>query len=186
MILLDFFYFFLNPYRVCRKFLQKQGAVDIYQYGETPLSTINSLCVAAGLSKKDHFFELGAGRGKTAFFIRKAFGCKVTAIEQIPLFVRIAKWVNRLSVSDIEFRCEDFLTSDLSEASLIYLYGTCLPDDLITGLCKKFLPHQKIISISYPLSDYDPRYKILATIPVTYPWGVTEAYINSLVDPSFL
>ncbi len=182
MIFLNFFYQLVNPYSICRKFLQNQGATDIHQYGETPLSTIESLCESAELKAEDHFLELGAGTGKTAFFVRDRFGCKVTAIEQIPLFVKIAKLANRFSSAEIDFRCEDFLNSDLSNATVIYLFGTCLSDDVIETLCKKFISGQRIISISYPLSDYDPRFKAIATLPVIFTWGKTEAYINFCVS----
>ena len=93
--LLNLLYFFHNPYRVCRRFLQKRGDVDIYQYGETPLKTVHKLCIEADVTSKDHLFELGAGRGKTAFYIRETFGCDVTAIEQIPLFVKKARQLNK-------------------------------------------------------------------------------------------
>ena len=101
--LLQLFYLFHNPYRVSRKFLQKRGEEDIYQYGETPLKTMSHICQEAGITKDDHLFELGCGRGLAAFFIRECFGCKVTAIEQIPIFVRIAKQLNKLLHRGIHF-----------------------------------------------------------------------------------
>ncbi len=177
-LLLDLLYLWHNPYRVSKKFLQKKGWDDIHQYGETPLETVIKVCKAANVTKEDHLFELGCGRGLTAFFIRNFFDCKVTAIEQIPLFIKKARQINKLLALGIEFRCEDFCESDLSEASLIYLYGTCLPDETIGKICKKIRPNQRVISISYPLSDYDSEFRILKTIEVEYPWGQTEAYIN--------
>lgn len=177
-ILLDLFYLFHNPYRVSRKFLQRRGDSDVHLYGETPLKTIDKLCLEAGITKDDHLFELGAGRGKTSFYVRERFGCNVTAIEQIPLFVNKAKQLNKLLSLGVTFLCEDYCLADLSKATLIYLYGTCLPDDLIYKLCKQFRAGQKIISISYPLSDYDPQFQVLKKLEVTYPWGNTEAYIN--------
>ena len=181
-VTLDMLYLFQNPYRISRKFLQKRGETDIYQYGETPESTMHWICINAGLYMDDHFFELGAGRGKAALFVADFFGCDVTAIEQIPEFVRKAKLVNKMFSLGVHFRCEDYLESDLSKATIIYLFGTCLTEEQIKKLCTKFLPKQKIISISYPLSDYDARYKITAKFPVEYPFGKTDAYINVLVN----
>ncbi len=176
--LLNILYFFHNPYRVSRKFLEKRGDEDVYQYGETPLKTIHKLCLEAGVANDDHLFELGAGRGKTAFYIRETFGCDVTAIEQIPLFVSKAKKLNKFLSLGVTFLCEDFCLADLSKATIIYLYGTCLSDELVYNLCKQFKTGQKIISISYPLSEYDAQFKVLKKIEVTYPWGQTDAYIN--------
>jgi hypothetical protein len=176
--LLELLYLWHNPYRVSKRFLQKRGSEDVHQYGETPLETVIKVCKAANVTKEDHLFELGCGRGLTAFFIRDFFGCKVTGIEQIPLFIKKACQINKLFSLGIEFRCEDFCESDLSDATVIYLYGTCLPDDIIEKICKKIKPNQRVISISYPLSDYDPEFRILKTIEVDYPWGQTEAFIN--------
>ena len=161
-----------------RKFLEKRGDEDVYQYGETPLKTIHKLCIEAGLAKDAHFFELGSGRGKSAFYIRETFECEVTAIEQIPLFVKKARQLNKILSLGVTFLCEDYCEADLSKATHLYLYGTCLPDELIYKLCKRFKPGQKIISISYPLSDYDTQFKVLKKLEVAYPWGKTEAYIN--------
>ncbi len=182
-IALDMLYLFQNPYRISRKFLQKKGMTDIHQYGETPDSTIHSICINAGLSPDDHFFELGAGRGKAALFVRDFFGCDVTAIEQIPEFVRKAKFIDKMFSIGVNFRCEDYLESDLSKATIIYLFGTCLTEEQIVKLCHKFRPKQRIITISYPLSDYDNRYKIKDKFSVHFPWGETDAYINILVNP---
>lgn len=177
-LVLELLYLFHNPYQVSKNYLLWQGEEDIHQYGETPLETMRQMALAAGLTDKDHLFELGCGRGRTAFFLRKFFGCAVTGIEQIPLFVKKARQINKFFSLGITFRCEDFCESPLEDATVIYLYGTCLPDELIHKLCKRFSPHQRIISVSYPLSDYDPQFRILKKIEVTYPWGVTEAYIN--------
>lgn len=176
--LVKLFYLWHNPYRVVKKFLQKKGVEDVHQYGETPLETVLKIGEAVHLTKNDHVFELGAGRGLAAFYVRIIFGSKVTAIEQIPLFVKKAKQINKLLKLDVEFRCEDFCESDLSDATVIYLYGTCLGDESIEKICKKIRAKQKVISISYPLSDYDPNFRIVKTFEVEYPWGITEAYIN--------
>ena len=42
----------------------------------------------------------------------------------------------------------------------------------------------RIISISYPLSDYDQegRFQVQKSFPVTFPWGVTEAFLQTLIE----
>ena len=75
----------------------------------------------------------------------------------------------------------DFLKADLSDATVLYLYGTCLPEDTITSLCKKIPKGCKTISVSFPLSDYDNRFQLLKTIPAVYPWGETEVYIEKVL-----
>ena len=162
-----------------KNYLLEQGAEDIHQYGETPFDTMELMGKEALITPQDHLFELGCGRGLAAFFMKERFGCSVTGIEQIPVFVKKAVLVNRLCSLGVTFRCENFCESDLSAATVIYLYGTCLPDEVIYKLCDRFLPGQRIISVSYPLSDYNSNFHVLKKINVNYPWGETEAYVNS-------
>lgn len=173
-------YLLQNPYRVSKQFLEKRGDEDIHQYGETPLRTMYKIAYAAGITNQDHFIELGAGRGRTAFFVSHYFRCRVTGIEQIPLFVNKAEKV-AISHSLIEprFRCEDFLKTNLSDATVIYCNGTCLSDHTIFELCKKIPENCKTISVSYPLRDYDNRFHILKKIKARYLWGETEVFIES-------
>lgn len=181
-VALELLYLWHNPYRVSKKHLLKQGAEDVHQYGETPLKTLYQIGTFAGVTEKDHLFELGCGRGLAAFFLAKQFGCRVTGIDEIPLFVKKARQIDWLFSLGCAFRCEDFLESDLSAATVLYLYGTCLPDEAIRKLCNRFLPHQRIISVSYPLSDYNSNFEVLKKTEVTYPWGETEAYICQLLQ----
>ena len=82
---------FSNPYRVCRKFLQKKGAKEIYAYGETPLETYRKIAAVCGVGPNDEWLELGAGRGKGCFWIANLIGCRVRGIEWVPQFVWMAR-----------------------------------------------------------------------------------------------
>lgn len=171
-------YLLENPYRICRKYLQKEGVENIYQYGETPLRLMFVLAKFAELTSQDHFFELGAGRGRTSFFIHHFFKCKVTAIEKIPVFVKKARQIIERFSLHIDFIQDDFLYRDLSLATVIYLYGSSLDDAVIKKLCEKIPKGAKVITASYPLSDYSSRFVVLKTMRVCYPWGETEVYLN--------
>jgi len=150
-------YFFQNSYRISRKYLQRKRTKNPYQYGETLLQTMYQIGRRVNITDKDHVMELGAGRGRVCFFIQQYFGCKVTGIEQIPVFVKKAKKIAKKFSLPIEFYCEDFLTTDFSSASVIYLYGTCLEEEMICELCKKIPRDIKVISVSYPLCAYSKK-----------------------------
>ena len=148
-------YFFTNPYRTVRKHLQKKGVKNPYQYGETPLKALDSLVMAAGGVKKYHYFaDLGAGRGRLCEFIQKRYGCKVFAYEQMSLFVKKGKKL----FPKVSFVSGDFLKKDLSSMDLIYLYGTMMTENEILTFAQKISKSTKIITISYPLTDYDSRF----------------------------
>ena len=127
-----------NPYRIARK----QGQI----YGETPLITMERIAKACNITPDDHVIEMGCGRGRAALFLHHFFGAKVTGIECIPEFVHLSEGI----VDGIVLG--DMFTVDFSKATIVYLYGTCLPDEEVERLV--FPPNVTIVSVSYPLPGY--------------------------------
>jgi hypothetical protein len=158
---------FSNPYRICRKFLEKRGEKDIYVYGETPYTTYARIAKECGLSPNDAWIELGAGRGKGCFWLRLFIGCRVVGVERIPQFIFLAKllqWIFR--ISKIEFRKENIEKTDLKEGTILYLYGLFPELKLEKGA--------RIITTGEPLAGY----RIIKSFWVRFPWGRTTAFLQ--------
>lgn len=172
----------LNPYRICREFLQSQGASDPYAYGETPLTTLDQMVKAFGIHVHDRILELGSGTGRCAFFLHSYVGCRVTAVEWVPLFNSIGKKiVQTLGSAGITFLQKDMMGVSLDGYDYIYLFGTCLSDASIDNLIKKFikLPHTvKIITVSFSLHEYSDQFIVEKMLTGRFPWGKTEIYLN--------
>lgn len=181
-------YRFRNPYRISRRFLESQGVGDVHTYGETPLSTIERLARQCGLNHGDVVYELGCGRGRTAFWLRVCVGCSVVGVELVPSFVKLAGDVRgETGLDRIEFRNEDFLETDLDDGTFIYLSGTCLPDEIIERLTCRLAtlkPGTRILTISYPLSEYGTAasFRLVSRFPARFAWGETTAFLQE-VDP---
>lgn len=177
-------YWFKNPYRINRDFLQEKGAEDLYTYGETPLVTLEHIVKECDISQEDYVFEMGSGRGRSCFWLHYFVGCFVLGIEIVPEFVRIAQDVKeQYGVDGVEFVRKDFLEQSYEEATVIYYYGTCAQDEEIAQLVecfKKSKPGTKIITVSYPLSDYDSSnsFKLVKTFPATFTWGEGIVYLQ--------
>lgn len=175
-------YFFHNPYPISRKYLQSKGESEIHVYGETPLTTMHRIAQEFEFKPSDFVIELGSGRGRSAFFLREYWGCHVLGIERIPFFANKALQIVHLAGCEhISFACMDMMEADFSSATIIYLYGSCLSDDEIASLIQKFeqLPaHVKIITVSYPLSDYSEKFKTVKQFTGSFPWGETEIFLN--------
>lgn len=177
-------YLFDNPFTISKRFLMKKGELDVYTYGETPLTTMEQIANECGISKSDTVYELGAGRGRTCFWLNSFVGCKVVGIEQVPAFVeRATRIASSLHVDGVTFREQDMLKTDLSGATVIYLYGTCYEASFIEKLIDKFkaLPSgAKIITVSYPLSDYTskPLFEVMKRFPATFTWGNADVYLQ--------
>ena len=145
------------------------------EYGETPLATLDKMAREFRILSKDTVLELGCGTGRTCFWLKRFVGCRVIGVDHSRSFIEKARKVG----SDVEFRMEDMLKTKLN-ANILYFYGTSFPDDFIRKLAKRF-KSQKVITVSFPLSDYDKRFKVEKVIVGSFPWGKTEIYLNSLV-----
>ncbi len=172
-------YFFQNPFKISRKFHQKRGDEEVYVYGETPLTTLDLIAQKGDIQSSDVVYELGSGRGRTAFWLWGVLGCKVFAIEEIPDYVTYANQiVQRQKLENIAFINNDFLKTQLSKGNVFYLYGSALSDDTITALAARFKKGDKIITVSYPLTDYHPDFRVTHQFPAPFTWGWADVYIQ--------
>jgi len=179
-------YLFKSPYKISKEFLQKRREEEVYAYGETPLTTLDLISKECQINKRDTVFELGCGRGRSCFWLNTILGCKVVGLEYIPEFVEIAEKVKTTcGLENLTFRCENFLETNFEGATVIYLYGTCLEDDFIKKLSAKFakLPAgTKIITVSYPLSDYadNSHFTLMKRFSAPFTWGEADVYLHLL------
>lgn len=171
-----------DPFTTSKQYLQREGAPSIYQYGETPLSTLFQVGNAFRLTERDVLIEMGAGQGRGAFFIRYFFGCQVIGVEQVPLFVTQANaLVEKHRLEGIEFLCGDMLHTSLEGATLLYLYQTMLTSNEIYQLIERLKgadTQLAIITVSYPLSDYDNEFEVIDQIEGEFIFGKTDVYLN--------
>ncbi|HEY5234992.1 MAG TPA: class I SAM-dependent methyltransferase, partial [Rhabdochlamydiaceae bacterium] len=82
----------------------------------------------------------------------------------------------------VSFKCQDMQKVNFTGATAIYLYGTCLDDEVIKALVRRFEklpPSVQIITVSYPLSDYSPQFQVRKQFTVNFPWGEGDVYVNS-------
>jgi len=175
-------YLFHSPFAISKRFLVRKEAEEVYCYGETPPSTLELIARECRITEKEHLFELGCGRGRGALWFHTVKKCRVTAIEQVPEFVeRADRIVKRLGLKGIDFKNENFLESDLSEATAVYLYGTSLDEAAIEALVKKLeglKAGSKVITVSYPLTDYSGAFELMKRFPARFPWGETDIYLQ--------
>ncbi len=156
---------------------------DLHQYGETTLITFDQMIQSVDLGPKDTFIELGAGRGICSIWLAFFYPCKVIAVEQIPHFVFIIKLLKKIFfLNNLEVLKQDFTKIDLSQASVIYLYGTCMKEEEILCLLKNLdslNKGTKIITISFPLTEFvKNKFVIRKKISTSFAWGTTSAYIQ--------
>lgn len=173
-----------NPYVFSRRYLENLGESNIYAYGETPISSLQKIIETCELSQDDCIFELGCGRGRTCFWLTHILKArKVVGIDFVPEFIEKANAVNE--VPSLQFLCEDFLKSDLSQSSVIYLHGSCMKDEDIVKLNQKLIqlkPGLKVITTSFSMAEYDENdaWEVMKVFNGEFSWGPAEVYLQIL------
>lgn len=171
-----------NPFLIAKVYALENGWKDPYGYGETPLTTIDAIVQAANIRSDDHFYELGSGRGRPLFFVAEKYECQSTGIEIIPHFVKKARSIAlECACPNVNFIKTSFDQVEYQDATIIYFYGTGMPDSLIEKLSdclyETISKDCQIITISFPLTDYRPKkFRVKKSIEVEFEWGATTAY----------
>ncbi|MCB1119201.1 MAG: hypothetical protein KDK65_04500, partial [Chlamydiia bacterium] len=85
--------------------------------------------------------------------------------------------------SPATFLCQDMLAADLSKATVIYLFGTCLTDGAILTLIDHFSRLSKdirIITVSFSLLDYVPEapFELIDHFEAPFLFGESEVFIH--------
>lgn len=124
----------------------------------------------AGVTQKDTVYDLGSGFGTILSTVAKDFNAKAVGVELDPFRFYVSKiLINLRGVSKkVEIRKENFLTFDISDASVIYVY---LVPNALKKLRSKFIrelkPGTRIVSIKYEIDlpvveevPYLDKYKI--------------------------
>ncbi|MBM3191796.1 MAG: class I SAM-dependent methyltransferase [Chlamydiae bacterium] len=175
-------YLHVNPYRICRCFMEKRGAHRVHVYGETPLVVYDKMAFLWGLKPCDIFLELGCGRGRGLFFLSEIYRCHCIGIEWVEEFVdRTEKLIHTQGVTGVEVYHGDFLQKIPLQADFIYLYGCMLEDEEIVALCgllKDQPSIAKIVTVSFALQEYDPEFRVQDNFKTRFPWGETEVFLN--------
>ncbi|MDR2807320.1 MAG: class I SAM-dependent methyltransferase [Puniceicoccales bacterium] len=187
-------YWLHPPFSISKRYLQLKLEPDVYQYGETPLRTMEKIAQYAHISKGDCLFELGCGIGRCALWLAYFKECSVVAIEQIPDFVDFSQTLvekDEFLKEKVSFIKADFLSVDLHRATVVYLYGTKMTDAqielLILNLRKSPLK-TTVITVSYSLNEIiavsknyailKERFLIVKKFEGEFFWGKATVFIQ--------
>ncbi len=120
---------------------------------------IRKLLGLARATKGDVFYDLGCGRGQlcvlavTEFGVKKAVGIELHAGRAR----KAAAYVERLGLSDrIEIRNEDFMESDLSDATIAYC-GTYESEEDVTHFERELPAGSRFVTLFLPFVGVVPK-----------------------------
>ena len=126
---------------------------------ETPIEVVDRMLDMAQVKKDDVLYDLGSGDGRIVIRAAKRFGTRGVGIEiDRDLVSRSRVAAKREGVADlVEFRRQDALTVNLSEATVVTLY--LLPEfnaKLRPILQKQLKPGARVVSHDFGIEGWKP------------------------------
>ena len=113
----------------------------------------------AGVGSNDKLYDLGAGDGRVTIIAARDFGAKCVAIEiderLCGVIYSTAKYYGLLD--KVEILCRDFLTVNISDATVVYMYlYKSINEMLAYKLERELRVGARIITIDFPIPGWQP------------------------------
>ncbi len=150
-------------------------------YGEITFSSVTTLLSYLQLKKEDVFYDLGCGVGKMVVqvclnsCVKKSVGIELS-LKRYDHTQNISKKLGSeegiYEPNRLEFRHENILDSDLSDATIIYMCSTCFPEKMMEELTEKLSKLKKglvVISLK-PLAEND-SFKLVLFCDLPVDWN---------------
>jgi SAM-dependent methyltransferase len=174
-------YYFKSSYSIYKKYMKKNGLSSIYTYGETPLTVFQEMFLKSSLTSNDCFIDLGCGRGRGLFLASSVWGCKALGIERVSAFCEKGNQVAKLLSTQTKLVCGDIISFDLSKGTFFYFYAICMDEEEL-NLSIKHLENvsegSKIVTVSFPLTEYSHSFSVISSWESRFPWGSSEVFLH--------
>lgn len=162
--------------------ISERGAQQLAPFDPTPQEVVERMLVLAGVKKGDVVYDLGSGDGRVVVSAAKTYGVNAVGVEIDPGLVKLAREnVREHGVEKlVEIRQQDFLSADLSEATVVTLY---LSYDgnlaLRPKLMRELKPGARVVSYIFDMGDWPAKiaeaYRDAAgNTHMLYLWQITE------------
>lgn len=137
-----------------------RGPDQVAPFDPTPQEVVERMLVLAGVKKGDVVYDLGAGDGRVVITAAKIYGVKAVGFEVDPGLVKLAREnVREQGVGAlVEIRQQDFLSADLSAATVVTLYLSY--DGNLTvkpKLMRELRPGARIVSYIFDMGDWPAK-----------------------------
>jgi len=141
----------------------------------------------AAVKKGDVVYDLGSGDGRVVIAAAKKYGVKAVGFEIDPGLVKLAQEnVRQQGVEKlVEIRQQDFMTADLSKATVVTLY---LSYDGNAALQPKLMhelrPGARVVSYTFDMPGWEPKvmesYRDTAGVThLLYLWRISDPPLYS-------
>lgn len=151
-------------------------------FDPTPQEVVDRMLTLAGVKNGDLLYDLGSGDGRVLIAVAKRYGVKAVGFEVDPGLVKLAREkINQEKLEQrVEVRHQDFMTADLSSASVVTLYLSHDGNHALKPLLLRQLqPGARVVSYTFDMSDWPPKiaesYRDGAgNVHTLYFWEITQ------------
>jgi precorrin-6B methylase 2 len=129
-------------------------------FDPTPQEVVERMLALAAVKKGDVVYDLGSGDGRILITAAKKYGARGVGFEVDAGLVKLARENARKQGVEklVEFRQQDFLTADLSQASVVTLY---LSQDgnlaVRPQLMHQLKPDARVVSYTFDMGEWQPK-----------------------------
>jgi len=134
----------------------------------TPIEVVDKMLELAAVKKGDVLYDLGSGDGRIVIRAAKKYGVRAVGIEMDQLLLQKARTDARAAgVSHlVEFRAQDALQTDLSQATVVTLYMLPWFNEKLKPNLKKYLkPGARIVAHDFGIEGWKPAQALKLPAP---------------------
>ena len=129
-------------------------------FDPTPHEVVERMLAVAAVKQSDVIYDLGSGDGRVLIAAAKKYGAKAVGFEIDPGLVKLAREnVRREDVEKlVEIRHQDFMTADLSPATVVTLYLSYDGNLAVRPkLTRELKPGARVVSYAFDMGDWQPK-----------------------------
>jgi len=133
-------------------------AQETIPFVPSPMHVVHKMIEVAEIKKSDILYDMGSGDGRIVIEAAKKFGIKGVGIDLNPELVAKAREnAEKEGVSHlVEFRAQDGLTVDISEATVVMLYMFKWFNNALKPKLQKLKPGSRVVAHDFDIDDWKP------------------------------
>lgn len=132
-------------------------------YAPTPPDVVERMLALAGVTSADVVYDLGSGDGRIPIAAARRYGARGVGLEIDPARIADARANARAAGVEhlVEFRLQDVLTADVSEATVVTLYLLSSSNEKLRPiLTRQLRPGARIVSHAFSMGPGWPADRI--------------------------
>jgi cyclopropane fatty-acyl-phospholipid synthase-like methyltransferase len=145
------------------------SAQDTIPFVPSPMYVVEKMIEVADIKKGDILYDMGSGDGRIVIEAAKKYGIKGIGIDLNPELVAKAREnAEKEGVSHlVEFRAQDGLTVDISDATVVTLYMFKWFNNALKPKLQNLKPGSRVVAHDFDIDDWPPTRVENVTRPPT-------------------